>query len=662
MASEEVNGLRFYNSGDFTVTEVLSRDCGSAQVFLVKDKTGKEYALKVLNRKAVRGSDDAQKLYEIVRNEAEELRVLEHGAFPRVYGTYSHKDERGLVEKGLVMEFIPGETLEDKIKNGVNVEESLRYFEEAVEALDYLHNANGLSKAHRDIKPENIIIDEEGRLRILDLGSVTDKVGTTFGTTLKTFQGTVKYAHTEQIIGDASAATDLYSLGLVLYELVCGEIKTSEIGKTHEAVDYDKFRSKIGNERAEIVTEVLRGMLELKYKSGTELMRDYRRERVVVQERSNNTWNIPDIEPRKLVNKILHSEANIGLMQSELNEYLSRNEGLIGEEEKQRIKEIIERLEKKENPSSMADEQFRNFPRERIFGSSREDIWGLKKLVFNENGNYEGKLKDDEEFRGLVEKAYGKGINVNDLEEFIIMVSRYNDEIFQMSPQRIRDIRRRVKDRLNLEEEVENSYNLDLSDPRNRALTSVLAEDHVIHAGIISRNTDGTGFKPLSPFGNEIDATLRSFLSVIPATLGFGYLFYAIAGGSFSGGMDVIAGVVGGSLAGVTFGPKIYDFISNKLTRNNFNGNLSLHYDPKEIIAAVSELIDHETNISTLKEKVEKKGRENGVGSPIKLIRDVTEDCRKALPQITEEPEPKQKVSETRKLNKIIKNLAVHKN
>ena len=103
MASEEVNGLRFYNSGDFTVTEVLSRDCGSAQVFLVKDKTGKEYALKVLNRKAVRGSDDAQKLYEIVRNEAEELRVLEHAAFPRVYGTYSHKDERGLVEKGLVM-------------------------------------------------------------------------------------------------------------------------------------------------------------------------------------------------------------------------------------------------------------------------------------------------------------------------------------------------------------------------------------------------------------------------------------------------------------------------------------------------------------------------------------------------------------------------------
>jgi len=147
------------------------------------------------------------------------------------------------------MEYIPGETLEDKIKNGVNVEESLRYFEEAVEALDYLHNANGLSKAHRDVKPENIIIDEEGRLRILDLGSVTDKVGKTFGTTLKTFKGTVKYAHTEQITGNASAATDLYSLGLVLYELVCGEIKKSEFGKTHEAVDYDEFRSKIGGER-----------------------------------------------------------------------------------------------------------------------------------------------------------------------------------------------------------------------------------------------------------------------------------------------------------------------------------------------------------------------------------------------------------------------------
>ena len=660
MASEEVNGLRFYNSGDFTVTEVLSRDCGSAQVFLVKDKTGKEYALKVLNRKAVRGSDDAQKLYEIVRNEAEELRVLEHGAFPRVYGTYSHKDERGLVEKGLVMEFIPGETLEDKIKNGVNVEESLRYFEEAVVALDYLHHANGLSKAHRDVKPENIIIDEEGRLRILDLGSVTDKVGRTFGTTLKTFQGTVKYAHTEQITGNASPATDLYSLGLVLYELVCGEIKNSEFGKTHEAVDYDEFRSKIGGERAEIVTETLRGMLELKYKSGTELMRGYRRERVVVQERSNNTWNIPDIEPRKLVNKILHSEANIGLMQSELNEYLSRNEGLIGEEEKQRIKEIIERLERKENPSSMADEQFRNFPRERIFGSSREDIWGLKKLVFNENGNYEGKLKDDEDFRGLVEKAYEKGINVNDLRNLIIMVSICSDEKYSMSQKRIRDIRKRVKDRLNLEDEVENSYNLDLSEPRNRALTSVLAEDQVIHAGIISRNTDETGFKPLSPFGNENDM-LRTFLSLIPATLSFGYSLYALAGG-FPEGMYEVAGILGSSLAGVILGPRIYDFINGKLTRNNFNGNLSLHYDPKGIIAAISELIDYETNIFTLKEKVEKKGRENGVGSPIKLIRDVTEDCRKALPQITEEPEPKQKVSETRKLNKIIKNLAVHKN
>ena len=144
----------------------------------------------------------------------------------------------------------------------------------------------------------------------------------------------------------------------------------------------------------------------------------------------------------------------------------------------------------------------------------------------------------------------------------------------------------------------------------------------------------------------------------------------------------MIAGVVGGSLAGVTFGPKIYDFISNKLTRNNFNGNFSLHYDPKEIIAAVSELIDHETNISTLKEKVEKKGREEGVGSPIKLIRDVTEDYRKALPQITEEPESINydeliKKSSTRiieleiqekyknegsKRKKIIKNLANNKN
>jgi serine/threonine protein kinase len=121
----------------------------------------------------------------------------------------------------MVMEFVEGRTLEDRLKDGpLPAGEAAAYICQALSALGYAHERGVV---HRDIKPANMMVTADGQLKLMDFGiakAVADRRLTMTGTTL----GSLYYMSPEQVKGssDLDGRSDIYSVGVSLYELVTG--------------------------------------------------------------------------------------------------------------------------------------------------------------------------------------------------------------------------------------------------------------------------------------------------------------------------------------------------------------------------------------------------------------------------------------------------------
>ncbi|MEH2002070.1 MAG: serine/threonine-protein kinase [Nostoc sp.] len=159
---------------------------------------------------------DDLKLFE---REAQILKQLNHPRIPR-YIDYFCIDDRTLWF-ALIQEYIPGESLKDKLAVGKRFSEkrAIKIAVEVLNILTYLHELNP-GVLHRDIKPSNLIWGEDNQIYLVDFGAVQDKAareGVTF-----TVVGTYGYAPMEQFGGRAVAASDLYALGATLIHLLTG--------------------------------------------------------------------------------------------------------------------------------------------------------------------------------------------------------------------------------------------------------------------------------------------------------------------------------------------------------------------------------------------------------------------------------------------------------
>ncbi len=161
-----------------------------------------------------------QPLSDHLRNEVLLARKVTHHTICRIFDLGEHESEQYIT-----MEYVDGEDLDSLIRRAGRLP-SDRVASIAHELCVGLAAAHGRGVLHRDLKPANILIDSEGRVRITDFG-IAAQAGSHSATTRA---GTPSYMAPEQLIpgGTATEQSDLYSLGLVLYEMLVGKAPPSD--------------------------------------------------------------------------------------------------------------------------------------------------------------------------------------------------------------------------------------------------------------------------------------------------------------------------------------------------------------------------------------------------------------------------------------------------
>lgn len=178
---------------------------------------------------------------EVVRRfqtEAQSVAKLSH---PNIVSIYDVGQDRGLYY--LVMEYVDGCTLKDIIQEKGRLE-PLEAIDYALQICDALQHAHDSSIIHRDIKPQNILITKKGQAKVTDFGIAKAATNTTMTYSGSSILGTVQYISPEQAKGDpVTVHTDIYSAGIVLYEMLTGKLPFEgdtaiSIAIKHIQVDY----------------------------------------------------------------------------------------------------------------------------------------------------------------------------------------------------------------------------------------------------------------------------------------------------------------------------------------------------------------------------------------------------------------------------------------
>jgi eukaryotic-like serine/threonine-protein kinase len=187
---------------------------GMAEVYCAEDQQlGRRVALKILHR---RFAEDEQ-FVERFRREASSAAGLSH---PNVVAIYDRGEWQGTYY--IAMELVEGRTLKEIVrdKGPAPPEAAVDVTLQILRAARYAHK-HGV--VHRDIKPHNVLIDQDGRVRVTDFGIA--RAGTSDITETGSVMGTAQYLSPEQAQGrPVDARSDLYSIGIVLYELLTGQV------------------------------------------------------------------------------------------------------------------------------------------------------------------------------------------------------------------------------------------------------------------------------------------------------------------------------------------------------------------------------------------------------------------------------------------------------
>ena len=229
-------------------------------------------AIKLLHREIAADSDQLERF----RREARAVARLSH---PHIVGVIDVGEDEG--RPFIVFEYVPGETLKGRIRRlgRLPVDEAVAYAVEVARALGAAHASNIV---HRDVKPQNVLIDPDGSAKVTDFGiarSLDEPGLTADGRVL----GTTDYVSPEQALGHpVTGQSDLYSLGVVLFEMLHGDVPFH--GETQVSVamkhvreqlpDVQALRPEVSTALAAVVDRATDKDLQRRYADAGELIAD----------------------------------------------------------------------------------------------------------------------------------------------------------------------------------------------------------------------------------------------------------------------------------------------------------------------------------------------------------------------------------------------------
>jgi serine/threonine-protein kinase len=246
---------------------------GMSSVYLAFDTVlERRVAIKLMHREIASDSDQLERF----RREARSVAQLNHPHIVTVIDAGEEPSEDGQLPASgtpyIVLEYVEGETLKELIRRDgpLDIPQALAYAIEIARALGCAHER---MIVHRDVKPQNVLIGVEGGAKITDFGiarTLTEEGLTVAGRVL----GTTDYVSPEQALGEpVTGQSDLYSLGIVLYEMLTGEVPFR--GDTPVAVamrhvreqvpDVQLLRPEVSAATASVVDRAVAKDLELRY-------------------------------------------------------------------------------------------------------------------------------------------------------------------------------------------------------------------------------------------------------------------------------------------------------------------------------------------------------------------------------------------------------------
>ena len=251
---------------------------GMAVVYLAWDKElGREVAVKIL-RSEYNEDQDFVRRFNL---EAQAASKMSHENIVGIYGVGQEGDTRYIV-----MEYVRGRTLKEVIRQAgrIKPERAVQITLKILAAVDCAHRSHVV---HRDIKPQNILVDVEGNIKVADFGIArATNASTQTYTDGSNVLGSVHYFSPEQASGQvADEKSDLYSVGVVLYEMVTGEVPFD--GETPISVALKHVQEPPRSARSleptvskgldEVILKALDKEAAFRYQSAAEMARDLKK-------------------------------------------------------------------------------------------------------------------------------------------------------------------------------------------------------------------------------------------------------------------------------------------------------------------------------------------------------------------------------------------------